>query len=193
MNIIDEIQAIAARESADPSNERLRWRIREAVSKLPDAISADRQTSRWFEYEVDVCDQRPADDEAEILTWLRSLDIGAAPEVAAIIPIRGQECVLVRRYWACPGERLLVPHPLDGSSWPEAARVRFLRDMEHLTEHGKVHPWARGYAHMYVSERSGTILLNTWSMLKSGTPDEQHDFLHSIKFKLLRRTAGEDR
>ena len=191
MNMIDEIKGIVTRESASTSSEQLRWRIRAAISKLPDAISSDNLTSRWFEYEIDVRDQRNVNDEAEILTWLRSLDISAAPEVAAMIPIRGQECVLVRRYWACPGERLLVPDPLDSETWPEAARMRFLRDMERLAEHGKVHPWARGDAHVYVSDRSGTILLNTWSVLKSGTSDEQHDFLRSINFKLLRRTAGE--
>jgi hypothetical protein len=60
--------------------------------------------------------------------------------------------------------------------------------MARLAEHGKVHPWARGFAHMYISDRTGTILLNSWPVLRSATPREQRDFLESIDFQLQRRT-----
>jgi hypothetical protein len=60
--------------------------------------------------------------------------------------------------------------------------------MGKLVERGKVHPYARGFAHMYVSETSGTILLNAWRVLKTGTSSEQLDFLASIESQLERRT-----
>ena len=187
MNLISEIEAIVARERAsgddgDPIGARVR--VQNAISEL---LGIDTWEFPWFEYEIAVGVHTSIDVEAEILAWLRPLEIAAAPEIAAIIPFRTNS-VLVRRYWACPGERLLVPEPTSKATWPEAARFRFRRDMGRLVEHGRVHPWARGFAHMYVSETSETILLNAWAVVKPGTSEEQADFLESIDFQLERRT-----
>src|SRR5262245_62097190 len=106
MNLIEEIETIVARESATQSSEPLESRIQDAIGRLPDMDTRERQGPYWFEYEVMFRDREEADAEAEILTWLRSLEIAAAPEVAAVIPFRRDDRVFVRRYWACPGERI---------------------------------------------------------------------------------------
>lgn len=188
MKITDEIQTIVAIESARTCQEPLRWRIYHAIAQLANAEAHELSAIRWFEYEIDTSDRATADREAELLAWLRSLDIAAAPEVAAAIPFGANECVMVRRYWACPGERLVIPDDIAGAPWPEAARTRFRQDMAKLADHGKIHPYARGFAHMYLSDRSGTIVLNTWPVLCSGNERERQDFLASIDFQLQQRT-----
>jgi len=189
VNIIDEIGALVAGEpevgADDPIGARLR--VQEAISGLLGVDSRDDSVSRWYEYEIEVGVRSSVEAEAEILGWLRTLEIAAAPEVAAAFPF-GSNSVLVRRYWACPSEHLIVPEPFDGLRWPEAARTRFRQDMVKLAKHGRVHPWARGGAHMYVSDRSGTVLLNSWYVLKTATEREQRDFLESIDLQLQRRT-----
>lgn len=187
MNVIDEIKAIVARESASPSNDPLRWRIRDAISRLPGIDHQEFQALRWLEYDIDISANTSANTEAEILRWLRSLEIVAAPEVAATISFEGGDCVLVRRYWACPGERLLPARVTQGP-FREAARMRFRKDMEKLVEHGKVHPYARGLSHMLVGETSGTLLLNAWAIFRSGTPHEQKELLETIDLLLATRT-----
>jgi hypothetical protein len=123
--------------------------------------------------------------EAEDLAWLRSLGIASAPEVAALIPV-GHGYVIVRRYWACPGEQLL-PVPWTNVVFREAARKRLRRDMEVLVEHGKIHPYAgRGFSHWSVGQASGTIVLDNWYMLRPYSPYEREAFLESID-KLLAR------
>jgi hypothetical protein len=188
MNILDEIQTIVSREAADISDERAELRIRDALTQLPDMGPLKLQTMRWFEYEISVCHRATVAEETPILTWLRMLDIAAAPELAASIPFGDQSCVLVRRYWACPGERLVIPNAIAGAPWLETARTRFRDDMTKIAAHGKVHPYARGFAHMYLGERTGVVLLNTWSVLKVGNAREQRDFLEAIDFQLQRRT-----
>jgi hypothetical protein len=185
MNMISEIEAIVARESASHSNEPIRSRIRSGISKILGMDASVFLALRWFEYDISVDTRANADAEAEILAWLRKLDIAAAPEVAAVIPFERDDCVFVRRYWACPGERL-APASATGAAFPEAVQTRFRADMKKLVEHGKVHPYARGFTHMLVSETSETILLDSWSMLQAGTPREQNDFLASIDAQLAR-------
>jgi hypothetical protein len=185
MNVINEIETIVASESARHSDEPLRWRIRSAISKVLGVNASEFSALLWFEYDISLYTRAEADAEAEILAWLRRLEIAAAPEVAAMIPFAHDECVFVRRYWACPGERL-EPASATGEPFQEEARARFRKDMEKLVEHSKVHPYARGFAHMLVSETSGTILLTSWSMLQPGTPREQKDFLASIDAQLAR-------
>ncbi|HET9622331.1 MAG TPA: hypothetical protein VFP84_13255 [Kofleriaceae bacterium] len=190
MNIVDEARQVIARESQTVTEVPLYLRVRDALAQLPEMEAHPHSLLRWFEYEIEFLSRNHIDEESRILDWLRSLEIAAAPEVAAVIPLRGNECVMITRYWACPGERLLIPHRDSdvGPPWPEAARTRFRDDMAKLAAHGKVHPYARGYAHMYLSDRTGTVLLNTWSVLKAGTAREQREFLESIDFQIQRRT-----
>jgi hypothetical protein len=83
--------------------------------------------------------------------------------------------VLVRRYWACAGERLL-PVETTNARFREPARRRFRRDMEVLASHGLIHPYARGLRHWFVGDTSGTIVLNSWYALKPFSQRE-HDEL----------------
>lgn len=183
MNVIDQLEAIVRLETAAQSGDPLRLRIRQKVAGLPGMAVSEHSKLRWFEYEIDIAARASVEAEAEMLTWLRSLEIAAAPEVAAMIPIEGDNCVLVRRYWACPGEQIRPAKPR-GESFREDARTRFRQDMEKLVRHGKLHPWARGHSYMLVSETSGSILLTGWFVLKSGTEQELNEFLESIDFQL---------
>jgi hypothetical protein len=187
MNVIEEVEAIVVRESTITAEEPLQWRIWSALSRLDDMDARELQTLRWFEYDINVCSRESAEEEAAILAWLRPLEIVAAPEVAAVIPFANDDCVLTRRYWACPGERLLPAHETRGP-FHAAARMRFRKDMEKLVEHGKVHPYARGLSHVLVSQGAGTLVLNRWNMVRTGTPREQKDLLESIDLQLATRT-----
>lgn len=82
--------------------------------------------------------------------WMKRLDIAAAPEVVTTYRF-GVSCLAVRRYWACPGEKLIK---LSGSGLKlhEDARKRFAADMQRLFEHDKLYPYIRGDAHWLVSE-----------------------------------------
>lgn len=180
MRIIEEIEAIVAREVA-LQGESLEWRIRQAIAQLPGVDSPDIQELRWCEYDLGLKSRADADEESAILSSLRSLDIAAAPEVAAVIPFADDECVFVRRYWACPGERLLDPRTFRGRC-SAAQCARYRTDMERLFAHGKAHPWARGFGHMYISEHTHTILLNAWPVLQARDAyDEKLEFLEYVE------------
>lgn len=187
MSVIDEIEAIVIRESAITADELLASRIWNALSELPDMDARRSEALRCFEFDIDICARKSASEEATILAEIRPLDIAAAPEVAALVPFANDDCVLVRRYWACPGERLQPARETTGP-FHEAARRRFRNDMEKLLECGKVHPYARGLSHVLVSQNTGTLLLNRWIMVRTGTPREQKDFLETIDLLLATRT-----
>src|SRR6185369_6162698 len=140
MNVVEQIKVIVARESAVTTDEPLSWRIWSALSKLPGMDGRERPLVQYFEYAIDVGSREFAEGEAAILAWVRPLEIAAAPEVTAVIPFASDGGVLVRRYWACPGERLL-PALETTEPFREAARMRFRKDMEKLIEHGKLHPY----------------------------------------------------
>jgi hypothetical protein len=186
MNVIGEVEAIVARESDVKADEPLRSRMWSALSKLPDTDGRELQSLHCFEYAIDVCSRESAEDEAAILAWIRPLEIVAAPEIEAVIPFADEDCVLVRRYWACPGERLLPARETRGP-FHEATRMRFRKDMEKLMERGKLHPYARGLSHVLVSQETGTLLLNRWDMVRAGTSREQKDLLESIDMQLATR------
>jgi hypothetical protein len=187
MSIVDEIEVVVARESAIMADEPLQSRIWSALSTLPDMDAREFEALRCFEYDIDLCAHASASEEAEILAWIRPFEIAAAPEVAALIPFENDGCVLIRRYWSCPGERLHPAHETTGP-FHEAARTRFRKDMEKLVERGKVHPYARGLSHVLVSQQTGTLVLNRWILVRTGTPREQKELLESIDLQLLTRT-----
>lgn len=114
---------------------------------------------------IDIETMKYAASEAEnaMYAWLRSLSISAAPEVIATHRF-GDSCLVVRRYWACPGERLLK---LSGSDLKlhEEARRRFAADMQRMFEQGKLYPYIRGDAHWLVSEKTGVIVLSPWLLI----------------------------
>ncbi|MEO7735407.1 MAG: hypothetical protein ABIY55_30925, partial [Kofleriaceae bacterium] len=157
MNLVEEVERVAARETATQSDDPVEQRIWNALSTLPDMDASEFLRLRWFEYDIAFNTLAEAAVELEMLAWLRSLDIAAAPEAVASIATGADGCVVVSRYWACPGERLEPAKPT-GPPFGEDARRRFRHDMEKLAEQGKVHPYARGFAHMLVSETSGTLL-----------------------------------
>lgn len=179
MNVIEEIRKIVEREQASSASDSLTYRIKRAFSELPGAESDENVRHRVFEYEIGMGHRNSVESEAKILKWLRPLNIAAAPELAATIEVDQHNSLSIRRYWSCPGERL-IPAEETNEAFAPARWDQFRRDMAKLAEHGKVHPYARGVAHVLVSASSGTILLNAWSVLKDGTEHEKRDFLQSI-------------
>jgi hypothetical protein len=184
MNLIDTVTEIVAREVGADSTEPVRVRIRQALSELPDMDARDILERRWFEYDIEVQSRITIDLEVGILASIRSLDIAAAPELVAVVPF-GNSGVIIRRYWACPGERLLPADP-NVRPFDVAASERFRRDMAVLAEHGKIHTFARGFPHWFVSERSHTIVLNEWISCTDAKVEECRQFVKSINFQLDR-------
>jgi hypothetical protein len=182
MNLIDTVTEIVAREVGADSTEPVRVRIRQAISELQDMDTRDALELRWFEYEIEVQSRITIDLEIGILASIRSLDIAAAPELAAVIPF-GNSGVIIRRYWACPGERLVPAEP-SVRPFDVAARERIRRDMAVLAEHGKIHTYARGFPHWFVSEHSHTIVLNQWISCTEAKVEECRRFVKSINFQL---------
>jgi hypothetical protein len=187
MSIIEAVKEIVARESsATPADGEL-GRINLAIRALPNIDGRTTSTQRCREYEIEVGLGHGLRHESEALTRLRSLDIAAAPEVAVLIPLR-EGHLIVRRYWACPDERLL---PVRETTAPlrAGARARFRRDIEVLLESGYVHPFAdRGFFHWLVGEASGTIVLDTWSVLTPSPELDHEQLLPSIDALLARRS-----
>lgn len=183
VNIVDTVTAIVARELATASAEAIGVRIRRAISGLPD-MDTNLLEQRWFEYDIGVEANNGVDLELRILESMRSLDIAAAPEVAAVIPFDDRS-VIIRRYWACPSERLVPAESV--LPFDTGARERLLRDMSALASHGKRHAYAKGLAHWFVGERTHTIVLNQWITCEEATPEECEHFVRSIERTLARR------
>jgi hypothetical protein len=178
---------MVARERTSSVDTPVRKRVSNALAALPGIEGKGSWEFKWLEYEMDLSHHSTVKEEVEILRWIRPLEIAAAPEVAAVLEVDERYTLLVRRYWACPGEKRI---PADDSTAPfaPAARDRYRRDMKKLADHGKVHPYARGLGHMLVSETTGTLLLNTWPVCKDGSEREREEFLQSIEFQLERRS-----
>lgn len=184
--LIATITAIVARESASSSTEIERVRILQAISDLPGMDAGDALERRYFEYDIEVQSQPAVDQEVRILASIRSLALAAAPEVAAVIPF-GTGSVIVRRYAACAGERL-VPAELTDGRFDVAARERFRQDMAALAASGRVHTYARGLAHWFVSDRTHAIVLNRWVACEPTDPEECARFVKSIDRQLASRS-----
>jgi hypothetical protein len=180
VNVVKEIEAIAAREALSDA-PYLSWRIGEAITATLGPGEGDGLEKLIRQYVVRIGGQVLVTD-SENLTWMRTLDIAAAPELLALIPARNL-FVLVGQYWACTDEQLLeVDRTIDFT--PEAS-ARFYRDMVTLADQGKYQPYAgRGDAHWRIGATSGTIVLRSWTALSPLPPDERAAVLQRIDRKL---------
>lgn len=187
MNIVNEIRAIVAREMAAPGRRDEPSRISGAIAALAGEDSGDILERFYREYTIQIGGEGLR-TLAETFEWMRSLEIAAAPEVAALIPT-SDRYVLVGRYWACTEEKLLSVRS-ENVTFREAARKRFRRDMEVLAEHGKFHPYApRGFFHWFVGESSGTIVMDSWLALRPCSARERDQLLERLD-ELFARTAA---
>ena len=104
--------------------------------------------------------------EHDCLAKIAGLGLAVAPVVAGWFASNGSE-VLVRRYEVCPGEKL---HRVaqDGTfRMTDAARQRFVADLERLADAGYMHAVsARLALHWLYSEQTRWIVLDGWAALK---------------------------
>lgn len=119
-----------------------------------------------------------AEVENVMYAWLRQLEITAAPETVRTYAF-GDNCLVVRKYWACPDEKLIELHD-SGLKLKEDARKRFVADMQRLFDHGKLYPYIRGDAHWLVSENTGAIVLSPW-LLEDARPKDRARHFESIE------------
>jgi hypothetical protein len=100
------------------------------------------------------------------------MEIAAAPEVAALLPLADGH-VLVVRYWSCPGERII---PLNlNARIPVAAGARFQRDVRTLAALGVSHPMTMRSGAWSAGDKSGTIVLWPWTHLSTIESNEERD------------------
>ena len=186
MDVLGKVRDIVDRVTATsgPEGDELP-RICQELRALPDIDASDPIAFRYREYVIAPGFTMHLDREAEILRWVRGLDIAAAPELVALVPFAEGQAVLVSRYWACEGE-ILRPVRSLREPLQEQARRRFRRDLATLADNGAIHPYARGTMHWFAAERSETLVLNGWSALRRCNREECDDFLAVVDQVLSR-------
>src|SRR5581483_555599 len=195
MDVVATVRAIVARvESTVASTEQRPYKVLEAIRALPDLENVDGLTFRHHEYEIRAGLTKPLEEDIKKLRWLASLEIAAAPEVVELIPVGvseiGDESVLIARYRCCPGEQLIKALSTQ-EPFREDAVERFVGDMRKLIEHGAVHPYAdRGFHHWLVSSRTGALLLDSWSALRTCDPEQGAEILDHLAERLMARQAS---
>jgi hypothetical protein len=103
--------------------------------------------------------------EIEALRTVFPLGLAIAPRIAGVYST--DECqVLVKRYGACPGERLRRVYDSD-VQFDAAQRSAFRRDLDRLADAGYMHGGAhRGVGYWLYGESSKTLVLGNWEMLR---------------------------
>jgi len=187
MNVVDAVTSAVARvrgEVLAPEDETAQ--IRAAIGQLP-GVELDSDNHRIREYAIQVGVGKHFKIEVELLERVGSLELAAAPVVAAFVPT-AEGYVIVRRYWACPGEMLVR---VDGSDvrFTLQASARFRVDMKRLFEHGLYHPYVRGFYHWWVAQPSGTIVLDSWYALEPCDERERERQATMIDRRLAERAA----
>lgn len=177
MSVADTVSEIVRRVSAEaPEDERIHAVLRE-IRALPNIEELDGPLAfRSGDVEIQVGLIANLEKAKKSLDEVRSLKLSIAPEVVAHLPFSGAESVLVTRYAACEGERLLPVRPSapGQGSISEASRERAKKDLLRLSERGLIHPWAaRGFAPWLVSSESKTLVLSGWTELRPADADER--------------------
>ncbi|MEZ4401137.1 MAG: hypothetical protein R3B06_14020 [Kofleriaceae bacterium] len=168
----------------------------EPLASISDIEPISLNEFRYFGYELRTALVDDAEKDHAQLVRLQAFDLTSAPEPVAVIPTSadGRSVVSLTRYTACVGERL--KNAADPSMWfrPEACR-RFWDEMQRLAAAGIMHPFARHPMHWWVGEDSGTIVLDSWSAVRYGSPSDIEELLRTIRNTLDWRTqqpAGEE-
>lgn len=159
-----------------------------ALAALPRAVVVRTLLIRCDEYEIAIGRLSYHAKTVAALASLRGLGLTSAPELVEVLPLASADNhgVLVVRYAACPGEQL---HPAEETKAPlreEAAR-RFVAEMELLASQGRVHPYARGEFHWLVSSKTGTLLMEAWSVLRHAGETECKQMIRAIREIIERR------
>ena len=187
MDVVGEVNVIVrrAQRAGGTATSRL-LSVCEAVRAISDIDATDPITFRYQEYVIVPGLSLHLTREAEILERIRGLEIAAAPELVALVPLAQGEEVLISRYWACPGEKLAPVNSTTAPFWEEATR-RLRRELERLADHGMMHPYARGFHHWLVASQTGTLVLNGWSALRPCSREDSNDLLKKVDWLLSNR------
>lgn len=179
--------AVATIKTTVPSPQQLEA-MAAALVALPGSIAVRTLVVRCSEYEISIGRLSYHAKAAAVLAFVRRLELTSAPEFVACLPLSDEENhgVLVVRYAACPGEQLLPAEETKGP-FREKAAHRFVAEMELLASHGKVHPYARGEFHWLVSSKTGTLLMEAWSVLRDAGETECKQVIEVVKGIIERR------
>jgi hypothetical protein len=158
---LTQIEAIVAAARGKPDELAL---IRAGIEALPGTIAGDG--THWnHEVAIAAAMGRRFDQELEALEKLRELELSVAPQVVGTWTTDRSQ-VIIRRYAACKGERLIKVSQEPVKLTP-AARARVREDLTRLADAGFMHPWAsRGATYWRVGEQTGTIVLEAWAVLQ---------------------------
>ncbi len=157
--------------------------VLDALTAVPGIRSHHRPVFHYNEYELWAGPLRDIDYLERCLTRVRPLALRVAPEWVTVIPVGADKGVLLLRYPACAGEQLLRVDELEGAFDEQAAR-RFRHELQTLADHGLVHTYTRGGAHWMVGSETGTIVLDSWHALQSGSPSDRVEMLRSVDHAL---------
>jgi hypothetical protein len=190
LDVVQVVTEIVERAIATQPEERLHHEIGRAISELPGIENLGGVHFRYDEYDIHVSSLWHPASNAEELSSMREFALTSAPEVVSLLKAGERGAVLITRYAACAGEKLLPVRDM-WVTFGEEARRRFLRDMQTLIERGLHHPYAaRGFYHWYVSSRTGTIVLDSWSAVRPCEPAEGAKALQKIERMLLSGHEG---
>ena len=172
-DLVGEVTAIVKQfANASGTDGRERDRVRQALAALPQIDMTDRLTPRYQEYEIRPGFNMHLEREAQMLKWLRGLNLSIAPECVALLPLAEAQGVLIRRYWACPGETLSHLKMTDVPLRPEA-KERAMADLETLAKHGCIHSQSRDLSRWLVSSQTGTLVLDNWLAMRQADNERE--------------------
>lgn len=160
---LDKIATIVRSARGEP--DEVAYVHEQLTAELPAASWEDRNGAlddyvfalgfgpTWFEMEI------------EALRTVSPLKLTVAPQISGVFST--DHCqLLVKRYAACPGERLHRVYDSD-VRFDEAQRTAFRHDLERLADIGYMHAAAhRNVGYWLYGETSKTIVLRNWEMLR---------------------------
>ncbi len=185
IDVVREVTTIVERLGHPPGDDPDLYPMTLALAALPGVDARKPLDIHYREYAVRTAFGDDLAEEHALLVRIRALDIAAAPEPVALLPTAEGQVSIVR-YWACAGEQLRRLDETKEALRPEAIeRVR--RDLRALTSAGYVHPYARGTYHWWISEQSGTLVLERWGVVRPGSEAERDELVESVESMLLDR------
>jgi hypothetical protein len=165
-------EAVARVRTSAAESEVLAAMVRE-LGALPDAEAVSSLRVRSREFELTIGQLEYHTKMTVTLASIRELILTSAPDVVDCVPlsVHDHDGVLILRYSACPGERL-IPAKATTGPFRGAAAAQFIEEMDALAARGKIHPYARSLSHWLLSSATETIHLERWSALRDGSEDE---------------------
>lgn len=142
------------------------------------------------EYEITIGMLAAQEDFVASLERLRPLGLACAPEVVAVIPIEdtGPRSVLITRWPACPGERLLDMSERSGPASRDACD-RLREDMKILAQNGLFHPYLEGDAMFHISSETRTIVVRSWECVERGWKSEIAEMFENLESNIAAWTT----